>query len=186
MKKLVLLLISLCILALALSGASSAAYTANNPNIQTINVLDNGYYSNSIETKSNDKNVTVKPVSVGHSVLEPKKIISNGVNTKSKVYLRVLQSTGFNSDHVFVYDKFIVYQKPENNAKWCRYLFNRIVTASKPGVKGPEDNYRIYQLQNIDLTKDNPSYYPNITDLNVEDLTTTGNWEKAVQIRSQD
>ena len=75
------------------------------------------------------------------------------------------QSTGFNSKHVFVYDKFIVYQEPENNAKWCRYLFNRIVTAAKLGVKGPEDNYRIYQLQNIDLTKDNPSYYPNITNI---------------------
>ena len=109
---------------------------------------------------------------------------SNQYST-SKVYLRMLQSTGNNSNGTFVYDKFSIYQKPAYSSKWCMYSFNRIVTAAKLGVNGPEDNYRIYKLQNVDLTKPNPTYFPNASNINIEDLTIPGNWEKAIQIGSK-
>jgi hypothetical protein len=107
------------------------------------------------------------------------------VNTTSKVYLRVLQSTGLGSNNLMSYDRFAIYQRPAYNSKWSMYLFNRVVRPENPGVNGQEDNYRIFKLQNVDISKPNPSYFPYAYNLNVEDLTIPGNWEKAVQIRSQ-
>jgi methionine-rich copper-binding protein CopC len=181
MKKHLIQFTIICIFTLIICGVTSAAYPSDLHFNPSGNELNNSNYLN-VQEDSVGTVINSNPTAITRTGNNSKKTTT--LNKQSKVYLIKLQSTGFNSEHVFVFDKFIVYQKPENNAKWCRYLFNRIVTSANPGVKGPEDNYRIYKLQNVDITKDNPSYYPNITDLNVEDLTTTGNWEKAVQIGS--
>jgi hypothetical protein len=178
-----ILLTIFCIFTLILCGTTTAANPANlnvNPSGNELNSYLN--YESSSSSVIKNSTLTSKSSEVLR-VNNGNKQTTASSNQKSKVYLIKIQSTGFKSNQV-VFDKFNIYQKPANNAKWCKYLFNRIVTDANPGVKGPEDNYRICKLQNVDLTKANPSYFPNMTDLNVEDLTTTGNWEKAVQIRS--
>ena len=147
--------------------------------------VTSAYPSNVQITQSAD-NLTSYNYSSGNSTFSKKTtdLESNQYST-SKVYLRMLQSTGNNSNGTCVYDKFSIYQKPAYSSKWCMYSFNRIVTAAKLGVNGPEDNYRIYKLQNLDLTKPNPTYFPNASNINIEDLTIPGNWEKAIQIGSK-
>lgn len=103
--------------------------------------------------------------------------VSKNIPTHSQVYLQVLNpETTINGTKI--YSKFAIYQKPSYSKYWNKYLFYHIVKSAVNGTNGPEDVYRIYKLQNIvsNSTYGFPIYNPTV------DITTPGNWEKAVQI----
>ncbi|ADZ09483.1 hypothetical protein Metbo_1241 [Methanobacterium lacus] len=97
--------------------------------------------------------------------------------TSSKVYFQVL-SPEKTVNGTKTYSKYAVYQKPAYSAYWNRYLFYHMVNPAVNGTNGPEDVYRIYKLQNIVSN----SSYISPKPIQSTDLTTPGNWEKAVQI----
>ncbi|UTB32658.1 MAG: Ig-like domain-containing protein [Methanobacterium sp. ERen5] len=103
--------------------------------------------------------------------------VSSTPPTSSKVYFQVL-SPEKTVNGTKTYSKYAVYQKPAYSTYWNRYLFYHIMNPAVNGINGPEDVYRIYKLQNI-LSNSN-----NILPISIQstDLTTPGNWEKAVQI----
>jgi len=99
-------------------------------------------------------------------------------NKGSMVYLQKISSdTTVNGQTS--YAKYAIYQKPSNCTTWNRYLFNHMVNKAKPGVNGAENDYRIYKLQNV------VSGTITTSSLDIkatEDLTSPGNWEKALRI----
>lgn len=103
--------------------------------------------------------------------------VSSKTPASSKVYFQVL-SPEKTLNGTKTYARYAVYQKPAYSSYWNRYLFYHIVKSAVNGSSGPEDVYRIYKLQNIVSNSNNvlPIPVKNI------DLTTPGNWEKAVQI----
>ena len=103
--------------------------------------------------------------------------VSSTPPASSKVYFQVL-SPEKTVNGTKTYSKYAVYQTPAYSAYWNRYLFYHIVNPAVNGTNGLEDVYRIYKLQNI-LSN---SSYSLPTPIQSTDLTTPGNWEKAVQI----
>ncbi|ADZ10530.1 hypothetical protein Metbo_2316 [Methanobacterium lacus] len=92
-----------------------------------------------------------------------------------QIYLEKIQ-TDMKIKGKSVYAEYAIYQKPTNSTTWNRYLFNHIVNKAKTGVNGPENDYRISKLQNVVLN-DNTK---NLQIKSSTDLTSPGNWEKAV------
>ena len=169
MDKQIILLITILLCSFAISGVVSAANPTSMQDYQSNNNL-NGL---------KDQNHQLSFVNT-NTLKNQKKSVKT---SNSKVYLIKLRSNGLNSQGDLVYDSFAIYQKPENNLKWNRYLFNRMVESNNPGINGPEDVYRIYKLQNVNVISPFPPYIRSST-INVEDLTIPGNWEKAVKIGS--
>jgi len=102
--------------------------------------------------------------------------VSKKTPNHSKVYFQVLNPENI-VNGTKIYSKFAIYQKPSYSTYWNKYLFYHIVKNAVIGTNGPEDVYRIYKLQNI---ISNSTALP--VNYSTIDLTTPGNWEKAVQI----
>jgi hypothetical protein len=152
------------------SISTTNTITNNTLTLKPNTILKNGTKYTLILHSGSYKDLSGNPVALYSTCFTVSK-------TFSSVYLKKIQTDKIINGKQY-YAQYAIYQKPTNSNYWNRYLIYHIVNQPETGVNGPENEYRIYKLQNV--ISDNTHSF--IDTHNFKDLTAPGNWEKALQL----